>query len=1288
MKNISQLFIAIVLTFLLDHEVCANWMKSENGNSIVQIEIAAQDKSSKTIVDSLPAGFTDEILKDLRDNNGNKVFQEQSASPDEEGDAFQQRSFNGSAAGDLYGYSVSSAGDVNGDGFDDLIIGAPNNAAAGVDAGRAYIYFGGINVNGLADVVLSGETAGNYFGISVSSAGDVNGDGYSDVIVGAYGFASDVGRAYVYFGNSIMNNSADVLLTGEANDYLGLSVSGAGDVNGDGYSDVLVGAYGYSSYTGRAHLYFGGSSMNNVEDLTFMGENANNHFGLAVSSAGDLNGDGYSDIVIGAKRYSSFTGRAYVYFGDLSMDNTVDIIFTGDSPGILFGESVSTAEDVNGDGYSDLIISASSYDGGNGRAFVYFGGSAMDDSPDVTMSGTTLTNFGNSVSNAGDVNGDGYSDVIIGEKFAYYSATGRAYIYLGGESMNGIVDHTLTGEGSSNYFGVSVSGAGDVNGDGFSDVIAGAYGFNGSTGKSYLYMYGMNGTIISDLNMSGAAILRELGSSVSTAGDVNADGYDDLIIGAPHSAGGAVAGDAYIFLGGVNMDNIADVSLGGEATNNRFGHSVSHAGDVNGDGFSDVIVGAWGYSSYKGRAYIYYGGVNMNNTADVTLTGVNANDYFGISVSGAGDVNGDGFTDVIVGSEDFSFNSNNGRAYIYYGGTGMNNSADVIMNGDSANYYFGCSVSSAGDVNGDGYFDVIVGARGFRNNTGKAIVFYGGGSMNNVADVTLTGEATDDYFGRSVSSAGDVNGDGFSDAIVGANRAFNGSGRAYIYFGGTVMNISPDVVLTGELPLTYTFGQAVSRAGDINDDGYDDVIVGSSTYNNYTGQAFVFYGGPAMNNVSDIEMTGEGINTSFGNSISSAGDLNGDGHSDLIIGAHQTNNLMGKCFVYFTSSPNVHPNILSVKDVSGDQGGFVNLKFARSAFDVPLSEIGGVNYQIERSLPPNMNGYNWISVATVFGTHNAFYTAEIHTPLDSGISGNNTYFFRITASSNSSASLWRSNILSGYSIDNLAPIPPSNLTAGQSGSNVILNWSQNPETDLRQYNIYRNNILIGTSTTLNYTDNLFSSDSSFVYRIAAEDVHGNISGQSNPATVTLISSTVIVKVIPEGYYISNTDELSAGDTVKAFLHEIVSPFSRIDSAKSFIDPVTLSCSFRFYDAPSGMYYIAVKHRNTIETWSKPGGELITVAATMNYDFTSNSSKAYGNNMVQVDATPVRFAIYSGDVNQDGTVDATDVSAIDNDASNFVGGYVATDLTGDDFVDGTDFAIADNNAANFVSTVRP
>jgi hypothetical protein len=1287
------MFVSLVLLVTFSKNANANWQNTSNKNSSVPEVAEVQDTRNAqgikhSMSDSLPEGFTDETIKDLRDQNGTKIFHAQVTNPEEEGDAFLQKSFNGSAAGDAYGYSVSTAGDVNGDGYDDIIIGAPNNDAAGIDAGRAYIYFGGINVNSLADVILSGEAAENFFGISVSAAGDVNGDGYSDVIIGAYGNNSYSGRAYVYLGGSVMNNVADLIMTGDASDNFGLSVSGAGDVNGDGYSDVLVGAYGYNSLTGRANIFFGGSSMDNIIDVTFNGENTNNYFGLSVSTAGDLNGDGFSDIVIGAKRYNSFTGKAYVYFGGSSMDNIADLTITGESSGILFGESVSTAEDVNGDGYCDMIISASSYGGGNGRAYLYFGGSAMDNSPDVIMSGTTLTNFGNSVSNAGDVNGDGYSDVIIGEKLAYLSATGRAYIYLGGAAMNNTVDHTLTGEAASNYFGASVSGAGDVNGDGYSDVMAGAYGYNGSTGRSSLYMFGMNGNFISELSMSGAAILRELGASVSGAGDVNADGYDDLIIGAPFSAGGAVTGDAYIYYGGTSMDNIADVSFTGEAASNRFGHSVSSAGDVNGDGYSDVIIGAWAYSSQKGRAYIYYGGSSMNNTADVVMTGVNSNDYFGMDVSFAGDVNGDSYSDVIIGSEGFSFASNTGRAYIFYGGVSMNNAADVIMNGDSANYFFGSSVSSAGDLNGDGYSDVIIGARGYRNNTGKAIVFYGGESMNNTSDVTLTGEASDDNFGLSVSSAGDVNADGFSDAIVGAHRASSGSGRAYLFFGGNVMNTYPDVVMTGELPLTYTFGSAVSNAGDLNGDGYSDVIIGAQGYNSNTGKVFIYYGGAAMNNVSDVEMTGEVINSSFGNSISSAGDLNGDGHSDLIVGARQTNNLMGQCFVYYTTSPNVHPNILSILDVTGDQGGYVNLRFARSAFDVRLSETGGVSYQIERSSPPNVSGYNWISVASVLGMHSTFYTAEIHTPLDSGISGNNTYYFRVTASSNSTASIWRSNVLSGYSIDNLAPIPPSNLIASQSGGNVNLSWNQNPETDLRKYIIFRNGIEIGNSTSLNFADNLFSVDSTFAYRIAAEDVHGNISGQSNPVVVSLISSTINLKMIPEGFFNSASGELNTSDTVRAFLCSNQSPFNKIDSSISIVDPVSFNCSFRFFNASNGTYYIVINHRNVIETWSKAGGELFTAATTMNYNFTSASTQAYGSNMVQVNSSPARFGVYSGDINQDGTVDATDVSTIDNDAANFVGGYVVTDLTGDNFVDGTDFAISDNNAANFVSVVRP
>jgi len=1283
MKNKFKIFAILVISIMSGQSSYSNWLTSGNNLSFVPQERNIQN-SQNLKSDSLPEGFSDETMNDLRDKNGNRIF------PDDEGDAFQQRTFTGAAALDLFGFSVSSAGDVNGDGYDDLIIGAFGNDAAGAEAGRAYIYFGGVIVNSIADVILSGEGADNNFGISVSDAGDINSDGFSDVIVGANKNNSSTGKAYIFYGGSLMNNVADVIMSGEAvNSLFGYSVSGAGDVNGDGSPDVLVGAYGYSSSKGSAYLFYGGVIMDNTADVIFTGESNNNYFGKSLSSAGDLNGDGFSDIIIGAMRYSNYTGKAYVYFGGSEMDNTADLTMNAEAAFNSFGTSVSSAGDVNGDGYSDLIIGADGYNSGSGRAYIYLGSTSMDITADVIMTGETadLNSFGGSVSCAGDINGDGYSDVIIGA-YNHNSATGKAYIYFGGIVMNNNSDLTMAGEAFFSNYGNSVSNAGDMNGDGYSDVIIGSHNLNSQTGKSYLYMFGMNGTFTSGLNMNGAATLREIGASVSTAGDVNGDGYDDVIIGAPYSAGGGFGGDAYIYFGGTNMDNIADVSLGGEAANNRFGSSVSFAGDVNNDGYSDVIVGAWNYSSSKGRAYIFYGGVNMNNTADVIMTGVNANDYFGINVSEAGDVNGDGYSDVIVGSEGYSFNSSTGRAYIFYGGASMNNTADVIMNGDSANNYFGHSVSAAGDVNGDGYSDVIVGARGYRSNTGKAYVFYGGEIMNSAADVILTGEAIDDFFGWSVSSAGDVNGDGYSDVIIGAYRAGSGYGRAYIFYGNYIMNSYPDVVLTGVLPATYTFGNCVSDAGDINKDGYSDVIVGASDYNTYTGQAFIYYGGSAMNNVSDVEMISEGINTQFGKSVSSAGDLNGDGNPDLIIGAPLTNSLTGKTFVYLTSSPNVHPNILTVKDVAGDQGGYLNLKFSRSAFDVPLSETGGVNYQIERSLPPNISGYQWISAAAVSGTHNTIYTAEVHTPLDSGISGNNTYFFRITAVSNSTGAIWRSNILSGYSIDNLAPLPPANLTAVQSGNNVDLNWNQNSENDLRQYIVFRNGIQIGTSTTLNFTDISANADSVYVYEISAEDIHGNISGLSNPASVTIIYTTVNIKVIPQGFYNTGTEKLNMRDTVKAYIHSNTSPYYVIDSAVSVIDSITFSGTFRFLNAASGTYYVKTKHRNSIETWSKTGGEFIISGSTSSYDFTDNVTKAFGSNMTIADAAPLRYSVFSGDIDQDGNVNLSDVLQAYNDANTFVTGYAVSDVTGNNITDLSDVILTYNNSNLFVTKVTP
>ena len=466
------------------------------------------DNAGKTLVS---AGFNPDIFRPQ------EIFGTQttefSMPMDSISDAMSVRTYNGQAVNSYFGCSVSSAGDVNGDGYADIIVGA---YAYNSNTGRVYIYFGGQIPHYTPDVVLNGEITNNYFGFSVSTAGDVNGDGYSDVIVGAYGYSTQTGRAYIYYGGALMNNTADVIMTGEAtSDRFGWAVSTTGDVNCDGYSDVIVGAHGYSTSTGRAYIYYGGASMDNTADVTMTGEAVGNYFGWSVSTAGDVNSDGYADVIVGAEGYSSNTGRAYIYFGGASMNNTADVALTGEATDNYFGHSVSTAGDVNGDGYSDVIVSANGYSSYTGRAYIYYGDASMNNIADVTMTGEATANaFGGSVSKAGDVNGDGYSDVIVGAQ-GYSSGTGRAYIYYGGASMNNTTDISITGEATNNRFGCSVSTAGDVNGDGYSDVIAGAYGYSTNTGRAYVYIQSMTGPDIPDLKITGEAIVNYLGCSVS-----------------------------------------------------------------------------------------------------------------------------------------------------------------------------------------------------------------------------------------------------------------------------------------------------------------------------------------------------------------------------------------------------------------------------------------------------------------------------------------------------------------------------------------------------------------------------------------------------------------------------------------------------------------------------------------------------------------------------------------------------------------------------------------------------
>ena len=824
---------------------------------------------------------------------------------------------SGSQPGEGFGYSVATAGDVNGDGFSDIIVGSPYWDLPFTDAGRAMIFLG--SATGISSTpawTVQGTGTNARFGFSVSSAGDVNGDGISDVVVGAPGH-NGYGAAFVYTGSAPSGPGlvATAVWTGtmQAACEFGYSVALAGDVNGDGFSDVLVGAPLFDvppsgTNQGRAYCYHG-----NTMTLGWNADGAasNAQFGFSLSGAGDLNGDGVSDVAIGApyqpKAPTTNNGAVYCYQGN-SLSGLAMVANTSRFGGgaANLGWSVSSAGDMNGDGYADLITGAPGAATGNGAAYVYLGtgvGTALIAVSGIAVTGLSGERLGQSVSLAGDVNGDGFADVIVGSP-NYSGNKGKVQVFRGSSPLLLDAAHLLwskVGLVAGDHSGAAVHTAGDVNGDGISDLLFAAPD-RGGMGVVSIF-YGSTDLLPSICQWSklGMQAQGNLGRSVSSAGDVNGDGYSDMIIGGPGLAGGL--GKAMLYMGSATGLSATPAWSGvGENTDDLYGHVVASAGDVNGDGYGDVIVGAPGFPNYtwRGKAYLYLGSsTGLSAIPAWTKTGENVGDRFAYGAAGAGDVNGDGFSDVILGA--YMFGNDEGKAYVFNGSSiGLPAIANWTALGTPYSFY-GSSVSTAGDVNGDGYDEVIVGANlhdvVVNDNRGGAFAYYGSPTgPSAIPSWSAFGAHSGSQFGVSVSYAGDVNGDGYSDVIVGEYYHTSGSlthaGRAYVYQGSpsTGLSTSANTIIEGS-QLEGQMGISVCSAGDVNGDGFGDVIVGAHLQSfMYLNQGMAsIHLGSASGTFATAAWSVYGSNTgsNFGFSVALAGDVNGDGYSDVVIGTER-----------------------------------------------------------------------------------------------------------------------------------------------------------------------------------------------------------------------------------------------------------------------------------------------------------------------------------------------------------------------------------------------------------------